>query len=213
MQARTSTGWETFLDAVIRAGFAISGTWPMRTERQSTHAEAWFQRPRLQHRPRLPPALPRCTHRHAPRVRHRAQGRTARGARPSPARQHRAGGSGAGGHRPGHGGLHPLRQGARRRGQAALGARGAGAHQPDPRRGAGRAGRRLRRRQPLGADLVRAVRVCRGRVRRGRDLSKAKNTSVAGMVEAGILESKRGKVRLLRPTNCPPTGTRPTTRA
>jgi putative DNA methylase len=28
-----STGWETFLDAVIRAGFDISGTWPMRTER------------------------------------------------------------------------------------------------------------------------------------------------------------------------------------
>jgi putative DNA methylase len=31
-EATTSTGWETFLDAVIRAGFAISGTWPMRTE-------------------------------------------------------------------------------------------------------------------------------------------------------------------------------------
>jgi len=28
-----STGWETFLDAVIRAGFGISGTWPIRTER------------------------------------------------------------------------------------------------------------------------------------------------------------------------------------
>jgi len=28
----TSTGWETFLGAVIRAGFGISGTWPMRTE-------------------------------------------------------------------------------------------------------------------------------------------------------------------------------------
>ncbi len=27
-----STGWETFLDAVIRSGFGISGTWPMRTE-------------------------------------------------------------------------------------------------------------------------------------------------------------------------------------
>ena len=26
------TGWETFLEAVIAAGFAISGTWPMRTE-------------------------------------------------------------------------------------------------------------------------------------------------------------------------------------
>lgn len=28
----SSTGWETFLNAVIRAGFALSGTWPMRTE-------------------------------------------------------------------------------------------------------------------------------------------------------------------------------------
>ena len=27
-----STGWDKFLDAVIRAGFAISGTWPIRTE-------------------------------------------------------------------------------------------------------------------------------------------------------------------------------------
>jgi putative DNA methylase len=27
-----STGWETFLDAVVHAGFALSGTWPMRTE-------------------------------------------------------------------------------------------------------------------------------------------------------------------------------------
>jgi putative DNA methylase len=29
-----STGWETFLEAVIQAGFTISGTWPMRTEKQ-----------------------------------------------------------------------------------------------------------------------------------------------------------------------------------
>jgi putative DNA methylase len=28
-----STGWETFLEAVLRAGFSILGTWPMRTER------------------------------------------------------------------------------------------------------------------------------------------------------------------------------------
>jgi len=28
----SSSGWETFLKAVIEAGFAISGTWPMRTE-------------------------------------------------------------------------------------------------------------------------------------------------------------------------------------
>jgi len=31
-EGTSSTGWETFLDAVIRAGFAVSGTWPMRTE-------------------------------------------------------------------------------------------------------------------------------------------------------------------------------------
>jgi putative DNA methylase len=30
-----STGWETFLDAVIRAGFALTGTWPIRTEREA----------------------------------------------------------------------------------------------------------------------------------------------------------------------------------
>ena len=30
-----STGWETFLDAVIRSGLAITGTWPVRTERSA----------------------------------------------------------------------------------------------------------------------------------------------------------------------------------
>lgn len=31
----SSTGWVTFLEAVIKAGFALTGTWPMRTERDS----------------------------------------------------------------------------------------------------------------------------------------------------------------------------------
>ena len=31
-EGTSSTGWETFLDAVIEAGFSITGTWPMRTE-------------------------------------------------------------------------------------------------------------------------------------------------------------------------------------
>jgi putative DNA methylase len=35
-------------------------------------------------------------------------------------------------------------------------------------------------------------------------LSKSKNTSVAGMVEAGILASKGGKVQLLKPSELPP---------
>ena len=29
---RSSTGWETFLDAVIRTGLSLTGTWPIRTE-------------------------------------------------------------------------------------------------------------------------------------------------------------------------------------
>jgi putative DNA methylase len=32
VEGATSTGWETFLDAVIDAGFGVSGTWPMRSE-------------------------------------------------------------------------------------------------------------------------------------------------------------------------------------
>ncbi len=38
-EGTASTGWETFLDAVIRAGFALSGTWPMRTEKQGRMVE------------------------------------------------------------------------------------------------------------------------------------------------------------------------------
>src|SRR5262245_40713037 len=29
----SSTGWETFLEAVHQAGFQLTGTWPMRTEK------------------------------------------------------------------------------------------------------------------------------------------------------------------------------------
>jgi hypothetical protein len=35
IEGTSSTGWETFLGAVTQAGFAVSATWPMRTERQS----------------------------------------------------------------------------------------------------------------------------------------------------------------------------------
>lgn len=34
-EGTTNTGWETFLDAVMRSGLALSGTWPMRTERET----------------------------------------------------------------------------------------------------------------------------------------------------------------------------------
>jgi putative DNA methylase len=34
-EGTASTGWETFLDAVVSAGFGICGTWPMRSEQSS----------------------------------------------------------------------------------------------------------------------------------------------------------------------------------
>jgi len=34
-EGTTNTGWDTFLAAIIEAGFSISGTWPVRTERGS----------------------------------------------------------------------------------------------------------------------------------------------------------------------------------
>lgn len=32
---KSSSGWETMLSAIVRAGFSITGTWPMRTERSA----------------------------------------------------------------------------------------------------------------------------------------------------------------------------------
>ena len=53
----TNTGWATFLDAVIDSGFAITGTWPMRTERggriNSQEANALASSIVLACRPRL----------------------------------------------------------------------------------------------------------------------------------------------------------------
>ncbi|MEZ4494697.1 MAG: DUF1156 domain-containing protein [Dehalococcoidia bacterium] len=34
-EGAASTGWETFLSALLRAGFSVTGTWPMRTENAS----------------------------------------------------------------------------------------------------------------------------------------------------------------------------------
>ena len=31
-EGTSNTGWETFLEAILKAGFAITGTWPLRTE-------------------------------------------------------------------------------------------------------------------------------------------------------------------------------------
>ena len=130
-EGTASTGWETFLDAVIRAGFGISGTWPMRTELRQPQIVSNALASSI-----VLVCRPRATERadcNAPRVSRRAQGRAARGTQAPPTWQHRAGGSGAGSYRPRHGGLYALFRGARRRGQLALSARSTGAHQSDAR--------------------------------------------------------------------------------
>ena len=70
-EGTASTGWETFLDAVISAGFAITGTWPARTERGArtigVGANALASSIVLVCRPRLA-AAPILTHRDFQRV-------------------------------------------------------------------------------------------------------------------------------------------------
>ena len=77
LPAVISTGWEIFLDAVIRAGFAITGTWPIRTEldnrMRSMNSSTLASSIILVCRARAADAA----HRHAPRVRGRPQGRAA----------------------------------------------------------------------------------------------------------------------------------------
>ena len=107
-----STGWETFLDAVLRSGFAITGTWPMRTELANrmigADANALASSIVLVCRQRLAVA-PLATRREfiaalkaelPPALTHLQRGNIApRRSRP-------------GSHRTRHGHLHPLRQGA-----------------------------------------------------------------------------------------------------
>ena len=90
-EGTASTGWETFLDAVIRAGFGISGTWPIRTELRSRMIGSGTNASCVQHCSRLPSAECRRTFRDTSRICRGVESRIACGAAPSPGRQHRAG--------------------------------------------------------------------------------------------------------------------------
>ena len=203
-EGTASTGWETFLDAVIRAGFAISGTWPMRTERDSRHrgqsaSNALASSIILVCRPRAADA-PTAT---------RREFVTALKAELPAALAHLQ-----------RGNIAPvdLAQAAIGPGMAVY-TRYAKVLDAE--------GKPLTVREALAlinqtldealaeqegdfdADSRWALTwfeqsgFAEGEYGVAEQLSKSKNTSVAGMVEAGILESKRGKVRLLRPEELP----------
>jgi len=198
-----STGWDTFLDAVIRAGFAISGTWPMRTELSNrmigSGANALASSIVLVCRPRATDALTAT----------RRDFVSALKAELPVALAHLQ-----------RGNIAPvdLAQAAIGPGMAVF-TRYAKVVDAE--------GKPLSVREALtlinqtldealaeqegdfDADSRWAVAwfeqsgFAEGEYGVAETLSKAKNTSVSGMVEAGILTSKAGKVRLLRPDELP----------
>ena len=198
-----STGWETFLDAVITSGFAITGTWPIRTE-QPKGLRAFDQNALASSIVlvcrRRPPDAPAATRREFVT--------TLRSELPSA--------------------LHLLQTGNVAPVDLAQAAIGPGmAVYTRYARVLDAAGEPMSVREALALtnqilDDVLAEQEgdfdaeSRWAVawfeQHGFDegdygvaeiLSKAKNTSVAGMVEAGILRSRGGRVRLLRPRELP----------
>ncbi|OWY70616.1 hypothetical protein B7486_13440 [cyanobacterium TDX16] len=199
----SSTGWETFLDAVIRAGFSTTGTWPMRTERpgriRETGSNALASSIILVCRPRAAEA-PTAT---------RREFVAALKAELPQALAHLQ-----------RGNIAPvdLAQAAIGPGMAVY-TRYAKVLDAE--------GKPLTVREALAlinqtldealaeqegdfdADSRWALTwfeqsgFAEGEYGVAEQLSKSKNTSVAGMVEAGILASSRGKVRLLKPEELP----------
>ncbi len=201
-EGTASTGWETFLDAVIRASFAISGTWPMRTERPTgvkTGTNALASSVVLVCRPRAA---------NAPTVT-RGEFVTALKVELPAAVAHLQAGN-----------IAPvdLAQAAIGPGMAiytryakVIDAQG----KPLPVRAAlALINQTLdevlaQQEGDFDTDTRWALAwfeqsgFAGGEYGVAETLSKAKNTSVAGMVEAGMLASSRGKVRLLKPSELP----------
>lgn len=202
-EGTASTGWETFLDAVIRAGFATTGTWPIRTENDSRQrgqsSNALASSIVLVCRPRSPVETTST----------RREFVTALKAELPLALSNLQ-----------RGNIAPvdLAQAAIGPGMAVftrhtkvLDAEGRPLAVRDALALINQALDEALAEQEgdLDADSRWALTwfeqsgFDEGDYGLAEQLSKSKNTSVAGMVEAGILESKRGKVRLLRPDDLP----------
>jgi putative DNA methylase len=198
-----STGWDTFLEAVISAGFGISGTWPMRTEytgNLKTKRNALASSIILVCRPRAAQA-PTAT---------RREFVTALKAALPAALAHLQ-----------RGNIAPvdLAQAAIGSGMAVY-TRYARVLNADGKPLTVREALRLinktldealaEQEGDFDADSRWALTwfdqkgFAEGEYGVAEQLSKSKNTSVAGMAEAGILQSMHGKVRLLKPAELDP---------
>jgi putative DNA methylase len=202
-EGTASTGWETFLDAVIRVGFTIQGTWPMRTERgnrmRGMASNALASSIVLVCRPRTANA-PTAT---------RREFLTALKAELPDALMHLQ-----------HSNIAPvdLAQAAIGPGMAVY-TRYARVLDAESKSLSVREALALinqtldevlaEQEGDFDADSRWALAwfeqsgFAEGEYGVAETLSTAKNTSVAGMVEAGILTSSRGKVRLLKPSELP----------
>ncbi|WP_367343659.1 DUF1156 domain-containing protein [Methanomethylovorans sp.] len=202
-EGTASTGWETFLEAVISAGFTISGTWPMRSEQAyrmvGSGTNALASSIVLVCRPR---------NLNAPTITRREFLTTLKAELPK-ALKHLQ-----------HGNIAPVDLA-----QAAIGPGMAVYTRYSKVLDA--EGKAMTVREALAlinqtldevlteqegdfdADSRWALAWFEqygfdtGEYGVAETLSKAKNTSISGMVEAGILESRGGKVRVLRPAELP----------
>jgi len=198
----SSTGWETFLQAVLDAGFAITGTWPMRTERDfgvKTGSNVLASSIVLVCRKRAPDA---------PVASRREFVTALRAELPAALRQLQAGN------------IAPVDLA-----QAAIGpgmavytryakVLDAGGNTVSVRDALALINAKLdevlaEQESDFDADSRWALAwfeqngFAEGEYGVAETLSKAKNTSIKGLEEAGILRSGRGKVRLLKPEDLP----------
>jgi putative DNA methylase len=202
-EGTSSTGWETFLDAVMRAGFGISGTWPMRTELSNrmigagTNALASSIVLVCRPRPKDAPTATRREFLSALKAELPAALATLQRANIAPV---------------------DLAQAAIGPGMAVF-TRYARVLDAEGKAVPVREALALinqvldevlaEQEGDFDADTRWAITwfeqhgFAEGDYGVAETLSKAKNTSVAGLVEAGIAESKRGKVRLLKPEELP----------
>ncbi|MDI9616724.1 MAG: DUF1156 domain-containing protein [Methanothrix sp.] len=197
------TGWETFLEAVINAGFMITGTWPMRTElgnrTNAREANVLASSIVLVCRPR-PAGAGVATRRELIAALRRELPHALRVMR--------------------EGGIAPvdLQQAAIGPGMAVYSRYSEVVEASGERVSVGEALRLINatldevlaeQEGDFDADTRWALAWFEqhgfesGAFGDAETLSKAKNTSVDGMVDAGIIESKRGRVRLLKPEELP----------
>ena len=201
-QIKVSTGWETFLDATVRSGLTITGTWPVKTEsanKLKAQINAMASSIVLVCRPRLADAIVATRREFVEALRTEL---------PNALHQMQSGS------------IAPvdLAQAAIGPGMAVftryskvLDARGEAVSVRDALALINQALDEVLAEQEgdFDADTRWALAwfeqsgFAEGDFGLAETLSKAKNTSVAGMVEAGILRSGAGKVRLLRPQELP----------